>query len=185
MFKDRLKELRAKKQMTQDSLAKSIHVSRSAVWKWEMGNGMPSEVNIDSICSLFNVSKEWLLETKGENTKSNEGNHFDKKQTILSFLGVFLSIALTILSNIKFLPHQIKGSTTVLLKYSNTSIVQSLGNWFNLFIAVYLISFLISLFVLLEIIKDEKKNKLFLIGATSNLVSILCFFISLTIVLLK
>lgn len=185
MFKDRLKELRTKNQMTQDNLAKSIHVSRSAVCKWEMGNGMPSDVNIESICSLFNVSKEWLMETEDENIKNDELDRFDKKQTLLSFLGVSLSIVLTILSNVNFLPHQIKGNTAILLKYSNVSITQSLGIWSNFFIVVYLITFLISLFALLKIVKDEKRNKLVLICVTSICFSILCFFSSLTIALLK
>ena len=58
MFKDRLKELRIKNNLTQEELAKKIFVSRSAVCKWEMGNGIPSDVNIDGLCQLFNVSKD-------------------------------------------------------------------------------------------------------------------------------
>ena len=57
MFQDKLKELREKANMSQQTLADKLFVSRSAVAKWENGNGVPSDVNLDSICLLFNISK--------------------------------------------------------------------------------------------------------------------------------
>ena len=62
MFKDRLKELRKEQGLTQEELGKKIYVSRSTICKWEIGNGLPSEANLESLCELFNVSKEWLLD---------------------------------------------------------------------------------------------------------------------------
>lgn len=53
MFKDRLKELRRQKGLSQQELANSIYVSRSAICKWEMGNGVPSEANIEALCIFF------------------------------------------------------------------------------------------------------------------------------------
>ena len=42
MFQDKLKELREKANMSQQTLADKLFVSRSAVAKWENGNGVPS-----------------------------------------------------------------------------------------------------------------------------------------------
>ena len=62
MFKDRLRNLRKENNLTQEELAKKIFVSRSTICKWEIGNGIPSDANLESLCNLFNVSKEWLLD---------------------------------------------------------------------------------------------------------------------------
>ena len=61
MFKDKLKELREKEGLSQQELADKLFVSRSAVAKWENGNGIPSDVNLDAICKIFNVEEEWIL----------------------------------------------------------------------------------------------------------------------------
>ena len=60
MFKDKLKELREKEGLYQQELADRLYVSRSAVAKWENGNGIPSDVNLDSICKFFDVDKKCL-----------------------------------------------------------------------------------------------------------------------------
>ena len=52
MFKDRLKELREKNGVSQYELANKLFVSRSAIAKWESGNGIPSDVNLETICIL-------------------------------------------------------------------------------------------------------------------------------------
>ena len=60
MFKDELKELREKEGLSQQELADKLFVSRSAVAKWENGNGIPSDVNLDSICKFFDIDKKHL-----------------------------------------------------------------------------------------------------------------------------
>lgn len=60
-FKDRLKELRTEKGLTQKALGDEIHVSRSAIAKWEAGLGLPSEDSLMAICEYFDVPKEKLL----------------------------------------------------------------------------------------------------------------------------
>ena len=42
-FYERLKQYRKKTGLTQQELAQKIHVSRSAVAKWENGLGLPSD----------------------------------------------------------------------------------------------------------------------------------------------
>ena len=62
MFKDKLKSLRENANMTQKELGEKIYASRSAVSKWELGNGIPSDTNLEAISKLFNVTEEWLLD---------------------------------------------------------------------------------------------------------------------------
>ena len=62
MFKDKLKELREKEGLSQQALADKLFVSRSAIAKWENGNGIPSDVNLSEICKFFGVDEEWLLD---------------------------------------------------------------------------------------------------------------------------
>lgn len=61
MFKDKIKELREQKGLSQYQLADQIFVSRSTIAKWENGLGMPGKASLESLCEFFNVSKEELL----------------------------------------------------------------------------------------------------------------------------
>lgn len=62
MFKDKLKELRVKNGLTQKELGEKLFVSRSAICKWEMGNGYPSDVNLEALCKFFDVEEDYLME---------------------------------------------------------------------------------------------------------------------------
>ncbi len=55
-FNEKLKELRAKKGVSQSELAESIYVSRSAVAKWENGLGLPSDESLRLLTEYFGVS---------------------------------------------------------------------------------------------------------------------------------
>ena len=55
MFKDKLRMLRENANLTQKELGEKIFASRSAVSKWELGNGIPSDINIDALCKFFSV----------------------------------------------------------------------------------------------------------------------------------
>lgn len=58
MFKDKLKELRIQKGISQYELADKLSVSRSAITKWENGNDIPSDVNFEAIYEFFDVEEE-------------------------------------------------------------------------------------------------------------------------------
>ncbi len=69
---EKIKRLRQEQGITQEGLALGIHVSRSAVAKWESGRGMPTNESIESICEYFNVSKESLLEESNIEKKATK-----------------------------------------------------------------------------------------------------------------
>lgn len=73
-FKTNLKNYRVENGYTQESLAKLLHVSRSAVAKWENGLGLPTKESIDDICKLFNITEDELFETEDSNQLILEKN---------------------------------------------------------------------------------------------------------------
>lgn len=60
-FGDKLKLIRTKHGMTQEAFAEKLHVSRSAIAKWEANNGMPEISSLKIISQVFQVSLDDLL----------------------------------------------------------------------------------------------------------------------------
>lgn len=80
-FNEKLQELRKQKGMTQEELAQSLYVSRTAISKWESGRGYPSIDSLKTIARFFGVTvdellsgDEWLTIAE-EDTKQKE-KHF-------------------------------------------------------------------------------------------------------------
>ncbi len=65
-FKDNLKKLRKDKGITQQELADTIFVSRSAIAKWENGLGLPGEESIQALQRFFGVSLSELATSEPE-----------------------------------------------------------------------------------------------------------------------
>ena len=60
-FNEKLQELRKAKGMTQEDLAQSLYVSRTAISKWESGRGYPNIDSLKAISKFFGVSIDDLL----------------------------------------------------------------------------------------------------------------------------
>jgi transcriptional regulator with XRE-family HTH domain len=60
-FNEKLQELRKKKGLTQDELASSLYVSRTAISKWESGRGYPSIESLKIMAKFFSVTVDELL----------------------------------------------------------------------------------------------------------------------------
>lgn len=60
-FNEKLQELRKNKGLTQEELAESLYVSRTAVSKWESGRGYPNIESLKEISKFFSVSIDELL----------------------------------------------------------------------------------------------------------------------------
>jgi len=61
MLQSRLKELRARKRMSQHDLATVLSVSQQTVGSWEVGRSEPSTALLNEIASYFNVSVDYLI----------------------------------------------------------------------------------------------------------------------------
>ena len=58
---EKLQELRKGRGLTQEALAEELHVSRTAVSKWESGRGWPSIDSLKTIAAYFGVTVDELL----------------------------------------------------------------------------------------------------------------------------
>lgn len=70
MFSSRLKELRAKKGLSQAELAKRLGVTQQAVGRWERDKNLPDNDILKKISVMFGVSLDYLLDN---NTHHNDG----------------------------------------------------------------------------------------------------------------
>jgi len=71
-MKERIRELRKKKKLTQVEFGKRIGLTRDAVASIEYGNANATEVVILLICREFSVDYGWLKEGVGEMYSSEE-----------------------------------------------------------------------------------------------------------------
>ena len=60
-FHEKLQELRKLRGLTQEELAESLYVSRTAVSKWESGRGYPNIDSLKAISQFFSVTIDELL----------------------------------------------------------------------------------------------------------------------------
>ena len=63
-FGTKLKELRAEKGVSQAKLAADIHISRSAVAKWENGLGLPNDESLRMLAEYFDIPVSDLIPEK-------------------------------------------------------------------------------------------------------------------------
>lgn len=63
-FNEKLQELRKHRKLTQEELAESLFISRTAISKWESGRGYPSIESLKAISEFFSVSVDELLSGK-------------------------------------------------------------------------------------------------------------------------
>jgi transcriptional regulator with XRE-family HTH domain len=60
-FKDRLKELRLNRKMTQEELGKTFNVIKQTISSWENGNSRPDIDMASKIADFFEVTTDYLL----------------------------------------------------------------------------------------------------------------------------
>ena len=94
-FSEKLKELRSEKGISQAKLAADIHISRSAVAKWENGLGLPNDESLKMLSEYFGVVIGELLPDK-----SNEEILVAKNKTIAkqknAIIGISFGCALSL-----------------------------------------------------------------------------------------
>jgi transcriptional regulator with XRE-family HTH domain len=93
MFAQNLKQLRLENDLTQGALAQAIHVSRSAIAKWEQGRGFPTDESLNDLAQFFKVDKAQLLDDDQERVRRYR-LHEKKKKILWISLSAFVVIAL-------------------------------------------------------------------------------------------
>ena len=95
-FHEKLKELRKEKGLTQEELADKLHLSRSAIAKWENGLGLPSDDSVCDISEFFGVELKDLLADRETQTIIVEKNGMLSRQKKLLITLIALACALLI-----------------------------------------------------------------------------------------
>ena len=107
-FHEKLQELRKSRGLTQEELAESLYVSRTAISKWESGRGYPSIDSLKEISKFFSVTIDELL--SGEKLlsiaeKENKSNVRSMCNLLFGIVDIF-SVMLVILP---LYPHTVDG----------------------------------------------------------------------------
>jgi transcriptional regulator with XRE-family HTH domain len=87
-FHEKLQELRKRRGLTQDELAMSLYVSRTAVSKWESGRGYPSIDSLRAIARFFSVTVDELLSSDELLSAAEENQKFTETHLRELMLGV-------------------------------------------------------------------------------------------------
>ena len=58
----KLKEIRKRFGLSQESLAEIMNVSRQAITKWESDEGLPDVSNLQELSKVFNLTVDYLLD---------------------------------------------------------------------------------------------------------------------------
>ena len=87
-FHEKLQELRKRRGLTQDELAMSLYVSRTAVSKWESGRGYPSIDSLRAIARFFSVTVDELLSSDELLSVAEENQKFTETHLRELMLGV-------------------------------------------------------------------------------------------------
>lgn len=97
-FNEKLQELRKNRGLTQEELAESLYVSRTAISKWESGRGYPSIDSLKEISKFFSVTIDDLLSSEKivylaeRENKSNIQNICDLLLGITDLMSILLII---------------------------------------------------------------------------------------------
>ncbi len=96
-FSEKLRELRIQKNVSQAKLAADIHISRSAVAKWENGLGLPSDDSLKMLTEYFGISISELIpdKTNAETLVSKNRTINQQKKAIIGLtigcgIGLFI-----------------------------------------------------------------------------------------------
>lgn len=93
---EKLQELRKRKGITQDELAKRLYVSRTAISKWESGKGYPSIDSLKAIATFFSitidelVSSNEIISIAEDEKKHNKEKTFDLLCGVIDICAAFL-----------------------------------------------------------------------------------------------
>ena len=100
-FNKKLQELRKLKGLTQEELAGSLYVSRTAISKWESGRGYPNIESLKAIAKFFSVSLDELISTDEALTIA-EADGKQKKNHLRDLVYGLLDVSIALLLFLPF-----------------------------------------------------------------------------------
>ena len=137
-FSEKLRELRVQKNISQAKLAADIHISRSAVAKWENGLGLPSDESLKLLADYFGVAVDKLITNKtNEEVLVSKNKTIDQQKKIIIGFTVGCTIGLFILAFIFIEPLrnalELLGLGTILTVLGIFNMCGNIGSihWYN------------------------------------------------------
>lgn len=83
----KLKEIRKRFGLSQDSLAEIMNVSRQAITKWESDNGLPDVSNLQELSKVFNLTVDYLLDNDNSLPALSMKKELDKDKYEMNWKG--------------------------------------------------------------------------------------------------
>jgi transcriptional regulator with XRE-family HTH domain len=107
-FSKKLQELRKQNSLTQEELAQSLYVSRTAISKWESGRGFPNIESLKAISKFFDISFDELL--SGEEILAiAENDRKQKERTVRDLIFGLLDCGMALLLFLPFFGQKTEG----------------------------------------------------------------------------
>ena len=107
-FHEKLQELRKQKGLTQEELAESLYVSRTAISKWESGRGYPNIDSLKAISKFFSVTIDELLSGEEVLTIAEEDQK-QKESTLRDMVFGLLDLSAAIVFFVPFFGQKANG----------------------------------------------------------------------------
>lgn len=84
-FNEKLQNLRKRNNLTQEQLSQKLHISRTAVSKWESGRGFPNIEALKNLSRFLNVSIDQLLSSE-ELLDVAENDNITRRNKVISLI---------------------------------------------------------------------------------------------------
>lgn len=95
-FKDKLKQIRCERGISQQTLADAIFVSRSAVAKWESGLGYPNQASYNALLEYFQVDKTFFETEEVEDVLVEKNKNISVLRNVLSTVSLILLLVISL-----------------------------------------------------------------------------------------
>ena len=156
-FHEKLQELRKKRGLTQEELAQDLHVSRTAISKWESGRGYPSIDSLKDISNYFSVTIDDLLSGEKILSLAEKENRSNIRSICEMLIGV-VDVCALMLMFLPLYPNTVDGFvySVNLPAYTETTVFNR-GIYWALFVVLTAIGVAK---ILLENLKIRKGHKL-------------------------
>lgn len=150
-FGKKLQSLRKSRGLTQEELAQSIYVSRTAVSKWESGRGYPSIDSIKDISFFFSITIDELLSSEKILSLAEKENKLNIQKICDLFFGI-VDIFTVMLALLPLYPNTVNGYIySVSLPYFTESSAFNICVYWTLFLLLTIIGILKCVLVKLNI----------------------------------
>ena len=94
-IKNKIRELRISKKLTQQELADELHVTKQAISKWEKGKSVPDIISVELLSSFFGVSADYLINDNIETAKTETTTVISSKRINNLSIVLISALALT------------------------------------------------------------------------------------------